>query len=333
MTIEIIAELAQGFEGQPEQTRLLLKAAAASGADVAKFQLVFADELATPDYQHYELFKSLQMPDDFWRELSSYATELGIKLSLDIFGEHSLRLAQKIGVDSVKLHGTDIANVGLLNAVAASSVNKVLLGAGGAHASEIRLALETLANKQVVVLLGFQAYPTPTETNQISRVKLFVDSLGSNHENLKIGFADHAAPTNPLRYALAATALGAGAEVIEKHLTLGRAMELEDFESALNPDEFLEFSQTLKDCAAAYGATEDSNDYAMAEAEQAYRKMIRRHVVAARDLALGNELVPVDLILKRTSLEQAMTDLNSAYGSKLQRDVKANSPITKEDLE
>ena len=49
MQIEIIAELAQGFEGRPEQARLLIKAAASAGADAAKYQLVYADELATPD--------------------------------------------------------------------------------------------------------------------------------------------------------------------------------------------------------------------------------------------------------------------------------------------
>ena len=52
MKLEIIAELAQGFEGRPDQARLLVKAAAAAGADAAKLQLVYADELATPDYKH-----------------------------------------------------------------------------------------------------------------------------------------------------------------------------------------------------------------------------------------------------------------------------------------
>ena len=49
MNIEIIAEIAQGFEGKPEQSRLLIKAASAAGANAVKFQLVYADELATPD--------------------------------------------------------------------------------------------------------------------------------------------------------------------------------------------------------------------------------------------------------------------------------------------
>jgi sialic acid synthase SpsE len=50
MTIEIIAEIAQGFEGVAEQARLLMKAASSAGADAAKYQLVYADELATTEY-------------------------------------------------------------------------------------------------------------------------------------------------------------------------------------------------------------------------------------------------------------------------------------------
>src|SRR5689334_16135485 len=156
MNLEIIAELAQGFEGDPMKARLLIKAAAAAGADAAKFQLVYADELATPDYKYYDLFKSLEMSDEVWQDLYSYAQQLKFHLYLDIFGTKSLALCEKIGIKSVKLHGTDIANIGLLNEINKSSIGNIILGAGGAHLSEIETALDLLKNKNVTVLLGFQ---------------------------------------------------------------------------------------------------------------------------------------------------------------------------------
>src|SRR5438477_12310194 len=122
MDIEIIAELAQGYEGRVEQARLLIKAAAAAGAHAAKCQLVYADELATPDYKYYQLFRSLEMDDAVWAGLARYAAELGVQFYLDVFGTRSLRLAEQIGVRTVKLHGTDIANVGFLRHIAESSV-------------------------------------------------------------------------------------------------------------------------------------------------------------------------------------------------------------------
>lgn len=333
MKLEIIAELAQGFEGDYQQARILMLAAASAGADAAKYQLVFADELATPDYEYYELFKNLEMSDQTWAALSDYSHELGVKLYVDIFGIRSLKLAEKVGVSAIKLHGTDIANVGLLNHVADSSIERVLLGAGGSYNDELQQALELLHSKDVTVLLGYQGYPTINETNQISRVKYIQESIGNRFSNVIIGFADHAPPDNPLSYALAATAIGAGAEVLEKHLTLGRNMKMEDHESALNPDQFLEFVQTLRACQDAFGSVEKTGDYGMSDSEKHYRKMIRRHVVTNCSIDKGVTIQPSDLVLKRTSASDVLTDLTEAYDRVVKYNLKKNTPILFSDVE
>ena len=332
MNIQIIAELAQGFEGCPQQARLLMKAAAAAGADVAKYQLVYVDEVATPDYKYYDLLRSLEMADDVWIGLADYARELGIQLNTDIYGTRSLRLAERIGVSAVKLHGTDIANMGLLNEVAGSSVKKVLLGAGGAYFSELQQAIDILSSKEIVILLGFQGYPTPIDANQIDRVRLLVERIVKVHSNVTIGFADHAAPSSPLSLALAAVALGAGARVFEKHLTLGEIMKLEDYEAALNPDRFYEFSTALRECADAYGVSTDDPDFGMSEAENGYRKMIRRHVVTKRALQAGTRIDQGDVLLKRSAAASPLTDLNEAYGATVKRDMAVNEALLPSDL-
>lgn len=330
--LQIIAELAQGFEGNPGLAALLICGAAKSGADAAKFQLVYADELATPGYQYYDLFKGLEMSDEIWAGLAKTASEFGVALQVDIFGPRSLALAEKIGVQTVKLHGTDIANPGLLHDVAASGVPNVMLGAGGAHLPEIETALEILAKKQVILLLGFQAYPTPTETNQIDRVRVLVDRY-ADRSNITVGFADHADPEQSLRMALASASVGAGARVIEKHLTLGRNMEIEDFESALNPDQFQDFVETLRGVDSAMGQASATPDFDMSEAEQGYRKMVRRHVVSAHALSAGQVLEAADLVLKRADIEDPLTDLSAALGRRLTRDIAANAPLRANDLE
>jgi N,N'-diacetyllegionaminate synthase len=330
--IEIIAELAQGFEGRADQARLLLRAAAAAGADAAKFQLVYADELATPDYKYYSLFQSLEMPDGVWNGLSQYARELGIALYLDVFGSRSLKLAEQVEARALKVHGTDVANVDLLSLIARSTVPKVLLGAGGAFAEEIEQALDVLSGKEVVVLLGFQGYPTPTESNQIARVKHLAETYARRGAGVRLGFADHASPESSLRLALAATALGAGARVFEKHLTLGEIMKMEDHEAALNPDRFGEFVSVLRDCGAAYGIAAGTPDFGMSDAERSYRVMIRRHVIARRALAVGTRIEPADLVLKRSAAPSPLTDLRLAYGAMTRRAIAANQPLAADDI-
>jgi N,N'-diacetyllegionaminate synthase len=332
MKVEIIAELAQGFEGDPKQALLLMKAAASAGATAVKYQLVFADELATPDYKYYELFKSLEMPDAVWRELSDYANELKIDFQLDIFGARSLNLAEHLNVSAIKLHGTDISNVGLLEEVSKSPIRKILLGAGGAYFGEIKQAIDILEKKEVVILLGFQGYPTANNANQISRIALLKTYFSEKSPNVSIGFADHAAPESTLRYSFATMAIGAGAKVIEKHLTLGRIMKLEDYESALNPDEFFEFSNTLKESALALGASTLREDFGMSASENEYRVMIRRHVVSTAKLNIGDKLLPSQVTLKRTSAQVPITELSSVYNKCVISEVEINSPILSKDI-
>jgi len=72
---EIIAEIAQGNEGDPKLAQLLTAGAMASGAYAVKYQFVSADELATPDYQYYDLLKSLELSTDSWKKISSRTHE------------------------------------------------------------------------------------------------------------------------------------------------------------------------------------------------------------------------------------------------------------------
>lgn len=325
--IIIIAEIAQGFEGNSIYSELLVKAAAASGADAVKFQLVYADELATPDYKYYNLFKSLEMPDEVWKKISNLAIEHNIALHLDIFGEKSIQLAEKIGVEAVKIHGTDIANKRLLNMVANSNIHKVILGAGGAFQNEILVALEILKNKEVILLFGFQSYPTANSDNHINRIKLARDTFTKNHTSLKIGFADHVNPETNIHLGLGAMAIGFGAEVLEKHLTLAKNMKMEDHESALNPDEFLDYVNFIHECSSAISNIKLNDDFGMSDSELGYRKMIRRHVVTIDTISKGEKIVAENLVLKRTSSTLASTNIGDVDGKIATCTYAPNSPI------
>ena len=57
--IKIIAEVAQGYEGDKKIADLLLKGAIKSGADIVKFQLIYADEISSIKYEYFKFFKSL----------------------------------------------------------------------------------------------------------------------------------------------------------------------------------------------------------------------------------------------------------------------------------
>jgi len=105
--VEVIAECAQGFASDSRNQsiylcKLLAKSAAAAKATAVKFQLVIADELATPSYEHYKIFKSLEIGLEGWLSIKRYCDTLGIELQLDIFGRESLEIAVDLDVQTVR---------------------------------------------------------------------------------------------------------------------------------------------------------------------------------------------------------------------------------------
>ena len=324
--LNIIAEVAQGFEGNIEQSKLLVKAASSSGADIVKFQLVFADELSTKDYKIYSFYKSLEMSQSEWKELSDYCKKLNIKLCFEVFGKKSLNLAKQLKIDLIKVHGTDVTNIGLLQSIKSSKIEIIILGIGGAYWMEIEKAISLLSNKKIILLIGFQDYPTKTKDNQIERINFLNKKVTKIHSNFKIGFADHTQDNN-LKNSLSIMSLGAGATVIEKHITLGKNMKLEDFESALNPDEFLEFVNVIKSCFSGLIGFKEKNDLGMTKAEKNYRKNIRRHVVSTKDLIKGKKISPKDLTLKRTSSNEFISNLHDVYDREVLKFIPKNTAI------
>lgn len=311
--LNIIAEVAQGYEGNLALAKLLVAAAARAGADGVKLQLVYADELATPDYQHYRLFSTLEMPDAEWRAIGEEARSRGVALYLDVFGSRSLELAVSLEVAGIKIHSTDVGNPGLLMQVAQSSVPLVLLSTAACSDGEIREALGLLGDKAVVLLHGFQGYPTPLEGNDILRLRRLLRICEARRPaSTTLGFADHAPAEDPMRFLLPAAALGAGARVLEKHLTLAKSMQFEDHEAALNPDELAEFVARMRQCVAALGA--ESAQPSMHDSELEYRRKTRKHVVAARDIARGETIEAAMLMLLRTPSEDVIYDARAVCG-------------------
>jgi flagella basal body P-ring formation protein FlgA len=71
----------------------------------------------------------------------------------------------------------------------------------------------------------------------------------------------------------------------------------------------------------------------MSESEHGYRKMIRRHVIVARDLTAGVTLGAADLMLKRSGAADFITDLEAAYGRQLRHPIASGTPLSAADVE
>jgi len=337
----IIAECAQGYaqESLEESISLakwLVKSAKAGEANAVKFQLVIADELACPKYQHFDLFKSLELGLNGWREVNEVAIALKIDLIFDVFGKKSMSTVEELGVGTIKIHPTDFCNIDFLKHVSASNTIKhVVAGTGGATVKEIEQSLEILSKEKAVTLMhGFQGYPTPTADNCLQRLSILKKLAKQSQGKVEVGFADHSDPISANSTHLAAVSIGYGASVLEKHITLARCLGLEDHESALSPDEFKVFVEVIRESSEALGdrIILDMN-FKLPHSEQEYRKNIARHVVSTKDLIPGQKIKNSDLCLKRTSCKKPLLKLSDVIGRKVASNILANSPIIDEDLD
>lgn len=327
MKLKIIAEAGQGFEGKYILAKKLLNAAIKGNSDTIKYQLVYADELCTEDYSHYKFFKSLELKDNEWKSLKKISQKHNIELQFDIFGSQSLKLCEKLNTKTVKIHPTDISNGRLLVLLKGSKIKNIILGVGGASYNEILFALEKLKSKKIILMFGFQGYPTPINTNQLSRINLIKKKLLKKFKNISYGFADHEPSKSLLRYTVPAVAVGIGFQYIEKHITLKTKRKLEDSESALDPLEFKIFSDTLKESFLSIGFSQDKNLFSMSKEELNYRNKIRRHVITTKALKKGTIIKYNDLALKRSSEKNPLKNINQVIGKKLKIALSKNSVL------
>lgn len=325
--IYIIAEMANAHEGHPDEALRIVDAAADAGANAIKFQLFFADELAVPAYEHYELYRELSMPADLWARIYGRAHECGLDTVADVFGLESARMAQELGTVAFKVHCADTANAPLLEFLG-SCEKRVFLSAGGSTWLEIAAAADVLRNagaSSVVLVFGFQNYPTELGDANLSRLSMLSERFG-----LPVGYAPHLDGGDPRAVQLPAWAAAAGASFLEVHLTLDRSKEGLDYSASLDPEPFRAMVREVRAMEPALG----ERSLALPPRELEYRHSHKKCLVATRDLETGEVICDGDVALKRSAdAPLRPPGLSGAMGRRVLRAIAAHEPIFQKDLE
>lgn len=325
--IEIIAEIAQGYEGEPKLAELLAKAAVVSGANAVKYQLVIADELAVPTYEYYDLFHSLEMPEEVWKNLVTYTKDNGVKLYFDIYGELSLALAKELNADGVKISSTDTYNTELITS-AVDKFDRVFLSVGGVSVEDIeRLVIIANGKTKVTLMYGYQSEPTPIEENNLLKIRALIHQF----PDISIGFMDHSDGSCDAAFYLPMMALSLGVDVIEKHITLDRELKIEDYISALTPSDFIKFVDAIKMMLPALG----QESLEISDTEKEYKNRSGKVVVLERDIKAGVKLQSADLSLKRIGVDGSpgcFRKKEDLIGCVLKYDAIKNQAIMETDL-
>lgn len=330
MSVKIIAELAQGYEGNPNQTIELTKAALKTNCDIIKFQCLYADETAVPNYKHYKFFKQLEMDFEIWSQVNKIIKKQKKELMLNVSGFKSFKIAKNLGLKSVKLHTTHFFFNDLINEIKDEFQN-LYFSIGGIHLSEIKNFIKKhnfnkkKFKNRVNFTYGFQSSPTPIEKNNILKLQSYIKAF----PGFNFGFEDHTSKNSELKFTTPMLTLPLGVKHLEKHLTLKNKV-IEDSESALDPNEFHKFVLQVRIFEKALG----NGSLKLSNEELKYRKNMLKVVIVNKKIKKFEKLKKEDVSLKRIKnpKKNCINETENVIGKKLKINKNKFEPIFKQDL-
>jgi sialic acid synthase SpsE len=314
----IIAELGTSHNADMVKAKEMTSAAAETGADCVKFQMVFADEILHPNtgevalpggkIRLYDKFKALETPVEFYEQIKEFVESKGLLFLCTPFGMKSAELLKKIQPKIVKIASPELNYTGLLEEIAGWGL-PVLLSSGVSRLSDIETAVEILKPASELCLLHcVTSYPAPETDYNLKVLPNLAAIFG-----VPVGISDHSADPE----LIPALSVGLGAAVIEKHFCLSKTDSGLDDPIALPPREFSEMVRAVRRAAQA-GAQETLAFYSrergedlvrqilgsgvkeLAPSEKANYRLTNRSIHALRDIQEGEILKKCDYAILRT---------------------------------
>ena len=299
----IIAEAGVNHNGDLNLAKKMIDAAFESGVDAVKFQ-TFIPELVisrftdkapyqikstTTEGNMLDMVRPLQLDAKAHYELFRYCSARGIKFLSTPYDVPSVDLLCDLGVDVFKIPSADIVHLPLLRKIGGLK-KKVIMSTGMSDMSEIGDAIEVLVNagtrKQDITLMHCHTdYPTLMED-----VNLLVMITLRKAFDIDVGYSDH---TVGIEVPIVAVALGA--TTIEKHFTLDRTMQGPDHSASLEATQLKEMVSSIRNIEQCLG----DGIKRISERERKNLKLMRRSIVAARDIFEGESFNEQNIAVKR----------------------------------
>jgi sialic acid synthase SpsE len=248
----VIAEIGTGHGGDLAKARELLAAAAESGADCAKFQCVFAEEIIHANTGEvplpggavalYDRFLELEEDEDFYAAVKEGAESMGLIFLCTPFGLGSARLLRRIGCEAMKVASPELNHFPLLEEIASYGL-PAILSSGVSTLGDIDRALRRFPGRPGIALLHcVTAYPAPASDYNLKVLRSLAAIFG-----IPVGVSDHS--LDPVL--VPALSIAAGGTIVEKHICLSRDDPGLDDPIALPPEDFARMARAVRRAQAA----------------------------------------------------------------------------------
>ena len=295
----VIAEIGHNHQGSLEKAQELFRQAKDAGAHAVKLQkrdnkCLYTRAAYERPYDNENSFGStygehrefLEFGKREYRELQTFAAELGLDFFSTAFDLTSADFLESLDVPAYKIASGDLRSTPLLKHVA-SFGKPMIVSTGGAQIDDVQRAYDTVMpiNSQLAILQCTAGYPAEWDELDLRVIVQYRERF----PNAVIGFSSH---DNGIAIPVAAFVLGA--RIVEKHFTLNRAMKGTDHAFSFEP---VGLRKLVRDLVRTHQALGDGVKRAH-ESERAPITKMGKSLVVARDLPAGHVLRPEDVVMK-----------------------------------
>jgi N,N'-diacetyllegionaminate synthase len=324
----ILAEMASSHEGKEKIAEFIMEGASKAGADGILFQLLDLPTYIVPNDEDMADTKSFYMKQDIWARLIKKADSLGLDVWANVYDLASLHFCKGKKIRGFKLHSANIENEKMVRE-AVKMKKEMLLCVGGMEKQEVKNVLKLIysADKKakLTLMYGLQNFPTEPDAVNLN----FVRDLSAEFK-LPLGYQDHSEPRSQASTYLSVLAVSQGASVIEKHITHDRSLKGQDYEAALNPDEFLRF---VRDIRMADRILE-KRPKEVSQGEMKYRHLKSdMKAVALKAIKAGEVFSENNLTVMRAKKgELNGRELKNLFGRKAKKSYRKFEPVKRSEI-
>jgi pseudaminic acid synthase len=169
-----------------------------------------------------------------------------------------------------------------------------------------------MGNDQIILLKCTSSYPAKIEDANLNTIPNMKETFG-----VEVGLSDHT-----LGITVPVVSVALGAKVIEKHFILDKSIGGPDASFSLEPNEFKQMVDSVRDAEKAVGKV----DYSMNEKKKNSR-LLGRSLFVVKDIKAGEKFTEENVRSIRPGYGLAPKHFNEIIGKTANIDIDRGTPV------
>lgn len=251
----VIAEIGINHNGDLETAKKMIDAAVHAGADAVKFQKR-TPEVATPPEQKNQMRETpwgyityldyrykVEFGKEQYREIDRHCREKKIDWMVSVWDEPSVDFMEQFDTPAYKIPSASLTDFSLIRKARATG-KPLILSSGMSTMEQIQKGVEIAGEADLVLMHCTSTYPCEPEELNLK----MIETLRAKYPTIPIGYSGHEVGLVPT-----AIAVAFGACMVERHLTLDRAMWGSDQAASVEPAGFERLVKYIRVTEASLG--------------------------------------------------------------------------------